>query len=245
MGARSGGLTLFIAGGIYIYISNNKIRIPQLKKRLLTIFTCILLLYECVYVPMVMTGNIKAGNTEQLLKSSNPYNPIEILKMGRTDSLIPFYAFMDSPLVGWGYMATDVDHKYAKMLFNMRGGDDKHYEKIINHYKNIPGHSVLFYFACAFGIGALICIFLLWYKSAKYTFYSLMCNDRYQLYRIFCLMNITWHLLFSPLPHFKYLPAYMAFLIISSRSALRIKKRINIENSYNRIINNRVISKSS
>ncbi len=52
---------------------------------------------------MVMTGNIKAGNTEQLLKSSNPYNPIEILKMGRTDSLIPFYAFMDSPLVGWGY----------------------------------------------------------------------------------------------------------------------------------------------
>ncbi|MDB0799239.1 hypothetical protein PL586_19310 [Phocaeicola vulgatus] len=245
MGARSGGLTLFIAGGIYIYISNNKIRIPQLKKRLLTIFTCILLLYECVYVPMVMTGNIKAGNTEQLLKSSNPYNPIEILKMGRTDSLVPFYAFMDSPLVGWGYWATDVGHKYAKMLFNMSGGDDKHYEKIINHYKRIPGHSVLFYFACAFGVGALICVFLLWYKSAKYTFYSLMCNDRYQLYRIFCLMNITWHLLFSPLPHFKYLPAYMAFLIISSRSALRIKKRINIENSYNRIINNRVISKSS
>ena len=98
MGARSGGLTLFIVGGIYIYVSNNKIRIPQLKKRLLTIFTCTLLLYECVYVPMVMTGNIKAGNTEQLLKSSNPYNPIEILKMGRTDSLIPFYAFMDSPL---------------------------------------------------------------------------------------------------------------------------------------------------
>lgn len=122
MGARSGGLTLFIVGGIYIYVSNNKIRIPQLKKRLLTIFTCTLLLYECVYVPMVMTGNIKAGNTEQLLKSSNPYNPIEILKMGRTDSLIPFYAFMDSPLVGWGYWATDVGHKYAKMLFNMSGG---------------------------------------------------------------------------------------------------------------------------
>lgn len=29
-----------------------------------------------------------------------------------------------------------------------------------------------------------------------------------------------------PIPHFKYLPAYMAFLIISSRSALRIKKKI-------------------
>ena len=115
------------------------------------------------------------------------------------------------------------------MLFNMSGGDDKHYEKIINHYKRIPGHSILFYFACAFGVGALICVFLLWYKSAKYTFYSLICNDRYQLYRIFCLMNITWHLLFSPIPHFKYLPAYMAFLIISSRSALRIKKRYNVK----------------
>lgn len=68
MGARSGGLTLFIAGGIYIYVSNNKIQITQLKKRLLTIFVCTLLLYECVYIPMVMTGNIKAGNTEQLLK---------------------------------------------------------------------------------------------------------------------------------------------------------------------------------
>lgn len=231
MGARSGGLTLFVAGGIYIYLSNSKIRIPQLKERLLTISVCALLMYECVYVPMVMTGNIKAGNTEQLLKSSNPYNPIEILKMGRTDSLIPFYAFMDSPLIGWGYMAKDVRHKYAKMLFNMGNGDKKHYEKAINHYKFIPGHSVLFYFACAFGIGTLICVFLLWYKSAQYTFYSLMCNDRYQLYRIFCLMNITWHLLFSPVPHFKYLPAYMAFLIISSRCALKMKKRCNIKNS--------------
>ena len=72
MGARSGGLTLFIAGGIYIYLSNGKIRISQLKERLLTISVCVLLLYECIYVPMVMAGSIKAGNTEQLLKSPNP-----------------------------------------------------------------------------------------------------------------------------------------------------------------------------
>lgn len=219
LGARSGGFMMLAAGGIYYYLKRKRLTIGILKRRAIRIGIIAYLCYAAIYVPLVMSGSLKAGNTSQLQKSSNPYNPIEILKFGRTDSLVPFYAFLDNPITGWGYLAMDPHHKYATLLFDLADGDN--IEGTITHYDKIPGHSVLFYFACAYGFMALIIVGRLYYRSARATFYSLLCDDRYLLYRLLCLTTVTWHFLFSPMPHFKYLPAYFAFLIVSSMKATK------------------------
>lgn len=222
LGARSGGFMMLAAGGIYYYLKRKRLTIRILKRRAIRIGIIVYLCYAAIYVPLVMSGSLNAGNSSQLQKSSNPYNPIELLKFGRTDSLVPFYAFLDNPITGWGYLAMDPHHKYATLLFNLSDGEN--IEKAITHYDKIPGHSVLFYFACAYGFMALIIVGRLYYRSARATFYSLLCDDRYLLYRLLCLTTVTWHFLFSPMPHFKYLPAYFAFLIVSSTKATKIIK---------------------
>lgn len=222
LGARSGGLILLSAGFLFYYIKRKKLSLRKLKRQLLLVTLTMYLFYVLLYVPLVVSGSLKSGNTKQLLKSANPYNPIEMLKIGRTDSLVPFYAFLDNPITGWGYLALDPGQKYAKLLFEMKEGDN--FERVANHYFRIPGHSVIFYFACAYGFIALICVWLLYYRSVRLTFYSFLCSDRYLLYRMICLTTVTWHLFFSPSPHFKYLPSFFAYLMVSSMAAIKAER---------------------
>ena len=204
LGARSGGLILLSAGFLFYYIKRKKLSLRKLKRQLLVVTLITYLFYVLLYVPLVVSGSLKAGNTKQLLKSANPYNPI----------------------TGWGYLALDPGQKYAKLLFEMGEGDN--FERVANHYFRIPGHSVIFYFACAYGFMALICVWLLYYRSVRLTFYSFLCSDRYLLYRMICLTTVTWHLFFSPLPHFKYLPSFFAYLMVSSMVAIKAERNKNI-----------------
>lgn len=227
LGARSSGLTTLIPSIIYLYTSRKRISLSKVKKSLIACGIAFYLAYTMVYVPMILSGTIKAGNNTQLLRSHNPYSPIEMLKMGRTDSLTPFFAFLDRPLTGWGYLAKDPNFKYTTMNFELAERDPQKIEYVITHaHGYIPGHSIIFYFACSYGIGGLICMFLLWYQPTKILFRSLTRNDRYKMARLMLWVLYSWHWFFSPCGHLKYIPGFFAIIIATSIMTVQDKKRM-------------------
>lgn len=218
-GARSCGLAPFLAGTIaYVLQFKERINLNKVKSYLLVGSCLLYVAYAALYVPNVLNGNISGGNTDQLKAMDNPYNPLGLLMIGRADSIVPFLAFLDKPLTGWGYFTPDPDLKYHIMVLNMHAEDEVFQE--IEKTIPIPGHSGWGYIACSYGIlGFLICLFLV-KKVLSCLFQSLVVHDRYLLYRISVAFGFMWNFLFSPLAHFKTLPASMAIVLVFSIMAL-------------------------
>lgn len=220
-GARSSGLVPFLAGGITILLHKKSSTSTQIKKYLLLGMGILYIAYACIYVPNVMNGNITAGNTEQLKRLNNPYNPINLLMLGRADSIIPFMAFLDKPLTGWGYHIKDPNYKYNQMLEKMVTTNSN---TIINHNSEyntyIPGHSGWGYIACSYGILGFLIIFFILKKTLSILFYSFIIQDQYLLLRINIAISFLWNLLFSPIAHLKTSPTDIAIIIVFSIYAI-------------------------
>ena len=222
-GARSAGLIPLVSGlfTLIIISRKNKIYPKQIIKYAIISGVTLYAAYALIYVPNVLDGKIKGGNTLQLKKTENPYNPLNLLMVGRTDAIIPFIAFADKPLTGWGYMTKDPNKKYYRLLYNL--GNHKEQNKIRNFNTNcIPGHSVLGYYACSYGIIVLIALSIMLFKSWKYVILSIVVSDKYLLYRVYGIISATWHFLFSPIAHFKYQEtSTLAIVVIMSLTAIK------------------------
>lgn len=220
-GARSSGLVPFLAGGITLLLQKKSSTPTQIKKYLLLGTGILYLAYACIYVPNVMNGNITAGNTEQLKRLNNPYNPLNLLMLGRADSIIPFMAFLDKPLTGWGYHIKDPNHKYNRMQEKMMTSNS---DTIINpnteYYDYIPGHSGWGYIACSYGILGFLIIFFILKKALSLLFQSFIVRDKYLLLRIHVTIVFLWNLLFSPIAHLKTSPTDIAIIIVFSIYAI-------------------------
>ena len=113
------------------------------------------------------------------------------------------------------------------MNFELAERDPQKIEYVITHaHGYIPGHSIIFYFACSYGIGGLICMFLLWYQPTKILFRSLTRNDRYKMARLMLWVLYSWHWFFSPCGHLKYIPGFFAIIIATSIMTVQDKKRM-------------------
>lgn len=219
-GARSAGLTPLISGAIvFVLQAKDRINFSQVKRKILLGSCFVYLAYACLYVPNVLNGNISGGNTDQLKSMENPYNPLGLLMAGRTDSVVPFLAFLDNPLTGWGYYTPDPNGKYNMMVWDAHSNENVSSDYVAS--KPIPGHSGWGYISCSYGIlGFLVC-FLIVKKMLFYLFKSLVVHDKYMLYRIFASFSFLWNFLFSPLPHFKTSPSSIAIVLVFSSLALR------------------------
>ena len=229
-GSRSAGLIPLISGLFAMVILSRKNRVyPNQIIKYVTISVVVLYaVYAFVYVPNVLNGKIEGGNTLQLKRTENPYNPINLLMIGRTDAIIPFVAFADKPITGWGYMTEDPNKKYHAMLMRMANRSERNRIMSFREEKYIPGHSVIGYYACSYGIVAFIALILLLFKTWKYVILSIVNCDKYLLYRLYGVISITWHFLFSPMSHFKWLEtSIMSIVLVMSLTA--IKDYINYE----------------
>jgi hypothetical protein len=141
--------------------------------------------------------------------------------IGRTDAIIPFLAFSDKPLTGWGYMTKDPDNKYHRMLNKIGNREERNRIKYFRKSSNIPGHSVIGYYACSYGIVVLVALVIMLFKTWKYVIFSIVVQDKYLVYRLYGLISVTWHFLFSPMSHFKWLePSTIAIIVVLSISAI-------------------------
>ncbi|CCZ70045.1 predicted protein [Bacteroides sp. CAG:702] len=220
-GARSSGLVPFSAGIIaFVLLKNKNIRIYRIKNYLIVGMLLLYGIYALIYVPNVMNGKISGGNSKQLQVTENPYNPVNLLMIGRTDAIVPFIAFMDRPITGWGYRTKDPGGKYHLIITKLKNEKSSSMAKYKINEKNIPGHSVWGYYSCSYGIVVFVALGLILLKTWRLVYYSLLVHDKYLLYRLFCVISVTWNILFSPISHFKWLPATIALVIVLSIKAL-------------------------
>ena len=221
-GARSSGLVPLISGGLFFLLQvNNSVKSKSLKSYFFIGLALFYGLYVCIYVPNVLNGNITGGNSGQLQKLENPYNPLNLLMVGRKDAIIPFIAFRDRPITGWGYYTPDPKRHYLNRMLKMSSENEK--KRLVSGMQlsnSIPGHGIWGYYSCSYGIIAF-CVFCLLIKKVwELTYKSLYSKDKYLLYRIFVLFSVSWNLLFSPMSHFKTLPMNMAILLVLSIIAM-------------------------
>lgn len=232
-GARSSGLSPFIAGVIIFFVKYKKnISLSKLKASFIIMAFIIYFSYAFIYVPNVLNGNISSGNSEQLKQVENPYNPLNLLMMGRTDSVIPFLAFLEKPITGWGYYTPDPDLKYHYLMSKLTD-DVKNVSDRLLYIKDIPipGHSVIGYYACSYGIIMLLLLCAILYRFSKIFIYSLFTKDNFLFYRAYLYISIIWNLFFSPPAHFKTLPCSIGILVaLSLISISKRKESINDRN---------------
>ena len=212
LGARSGGMFIFVSGILGYYLSSSKN--ISIKSKIPSIILALIILYVgyCYYATGVLEGRIVSGNNKQILSMSNPYNPLELLYVGRGEFFVGIQAFIDKFWLGFGAWAKDNTGHYWDMLHKMKGLDSDW------HGVWLPVHSILIGWGVYNGIlcfiaGSRIVIFTL-KNSFLFLKYGLY-DNRYMSCISYCLISFLWNLLFSPPSHFRYtLPLLMVSLLM-------------------------------
>lgn len=223
-GSRSAGLPPLIAGTIVLLVKNSKsLDLSMVRSRLVIGAIVLYALYALIYVPNVLNGSISGGNSEQLREAKDPYNPLYLLMIGRSDAIIPFVAFFDKPFWGWGYNTKDPDNKYHRINASFKQ-NKFNIEHVTNN--NIPGHSIWGYYSCSYGVLAFIVFILLIRIIIKKYSLFLKHPDETTLYASYLLFALFWSMLFSPMPTFKLTwTVNLAFyLALSNYSIIRYGK---------------------
>lgn len=221
LGARSGGAELFLTGmSVYIFLIFGK-KITQ-KKLLILSVSILTIGYGgyAFYVNGVLNNRITGGNAYQLKQTENPYNPVNVLAMGRTEVFVGWVAFKDRFWTGHGAWAKDETGKYRTLTFAIRDTEYREIEQDV-----IPSHSVLIGTGMQNGIFAflfmLTILFLFLNKGIK----SIRINDPGILIAFNFLFALSWHGLFSPISHFRLtFPLFFAFLLTSFLVKERLDK---------------------
>ena len=214
LGARSWGGVAFLSGIISIVITAFK----RIRFRYIFVLLCaasaITFNSYTYYVDRVLKGKISGGNSGQILRADNPYNPINLLKVGRTETFIGTIAFLDAPLWGHGAWKKDSDYgfKYTKMKSYYQNLNEKVYEDDVDL---VPCHSILVGFGCYNGIFAFIAGGLLLGAFFYMGLHNIFVTRRYIIISTYFLIIFAWHSLFSPQSNFRLThPLYMAFFYV-------------------------------
>ncbi len=236
-GTRSSGGTVFLTGVIsWLILNKNRISKKTVYKYSFLILAIGYSSYY-IYVDYVMSGNIKSGNNQQLFRAENPYNPINLLMVGRSETFVGLQAFMDKPLWGYGSWKLDSEtgYKYSILRYDIQNSESE--RMIFKSTDRIPCHSVIVGWGTYNGIFVFIMGLFIIIYTYKRGFQSLQVYDSMNIMLIFCLLQGCWHALFSPPSHFRYsLPLYMAFSVVSywkvkaSESEVKYKNKLSVCN---------------
>lgn len=203
LGARSSGMVMFLSAFVAFLAG---VRPNYFRARRILVLTLLLSisLYPLyvVYANKVLDGKIKSGNSEQLLRAENPYNPIELLKQGRVDAWAAWQAFMDKPLLGHGAWAYDYSMRYLFIELDLTG--EKYMRERFKEPRLVPSHSVLINQGSQNGIAAFLIMLLLLLFFVKCGLEAVVSVPRkYRLLVSHELISLLWAACFSPPSHFR------------------------------------------
>lgn len=211
LGARSMGGIIAVCGIIaYLMERNFLVRNKSLLVASSVIVLVVGYFFYVTYVNKVLAGEITSGNSKQIFRCNNPYNPIELLMTGRAEVWVGWQAFMDKPLFGHGAWPLDETGKYTIMLCDIQNEDFKGFKPGVRYL--IPGHSVLIAAGLCNGFLAFIMMFaicLFFFIRGVRTLPK--CDRRYILYLSASVIQLFWVALFSPSSHFRLsMPLFFA-----------------------------------
>lgn len=215
LGARSGGGVAMLSGLLaYIY----EHRLFTFNKKALVLSTMVLCIvaysFYAYYVSQVLAGEITSGNNRQLFLCKNPYNPLELLIVGRSEAWVGWQAFMDKFWFGHGAWPYDTTGRYQRMMFILHDELSTMSRNQISFHYMIPSHSVLIGSGMMNGVFAFLTMayisgYFLWIGMRSFV----KCENKYKLVLIYYVLDLFWTLLFSPQSHFR-LTMPVSFAII-------------------------------
>lgn len=215
LGARSsGGMALL--SGLIAYLIEYKFF--TYNKRMLWLSILIVLIggyaFYVYYVNQVLSGEITSGNSWQIFLCKNPYNPLELLIVGRREMWVGWQAFMDQFWLGHGAWAYDTTGHYQRLMYMLTDDLSALTKNRVSFHFLIPSHSVLVGSGVMNGIGAFASMFYIVFYFVKRGFMSFKeCDNRFKLVLVYYVFDLIWTTLFSPQSHFR-LSIPIAFSII-------------------------------
>ncbi|MFG6589231.1 hypothetical protein [Sulfitobacter sp. MOLA879] len=196
-GARSAGLIFIVAGAVLVFGRG----IAKFGWVGTIIAICVLAPFAysgfALYVDYALGGRAGGNSSWQVLLIDNPYNPLDWIVLGRSDTVVGLIAFFDRPLLGHGSWARDVGGVYSELTADINHLQQVHYSDIIR------GHSVILTAGVWGGLLGLIGIFLSTFTVVKR--FPKILNSRSELRpaMLFLFIDLVWNLLFSPLGHIR------------------------------------------
>lgn len=157
LGARNGGVIALVSG-LVTYVLEHRSLVAN-KKLLITssVVLCIFAYGLYVYyVNSVLAGEITSGNNRQVFLCKNPYNPFELLLVGRSEVWVGWQAFMDEFWFGHGAWPYDTTGHYQRMMMALHGEHPSVARSQIGIHYLIPSHSVLIGSGMMNGVFALL-----------------------------------------------------------------------------------------
>ncbi|MPR32124.1 hypothetical protein [Salmonirosea aquatica] len=229
---RSNGI-IFMLLAISVYSRNFFLTLSMTKVFPKLLIGAILFqVFYSIYVSEVLTGNIGGKHSRiQLALLENPYNPFNLLLVGRSGAYIAVLAIMDKPVFGHGSWAPDPGGKYTLLNYKLQQEDEKFAERFDreNGRLFIPSHSVIlgaWVTAGFFGFISIVIIMFLFYKRAFLLLrFKSFANSPYYLIVIYYMASNFWTFLFSPLPHIREsIPITLAFVLVLFRKHENFEK---------------------
>ena len=206
LGARSCGGVAFLSG-LLTYMMQHFHR----KSLYIVAFWTLIgsyMLYA-YYVNGILSGEITSGNSWQVFLCKNPFNPIELLMVSRSETWVGLQAFLDSFWVGHGAWAYETTGRYVLMVQALH-----EIARPLSYDYYIPSLSVLIGSGMMNGVFAFLAMGCILFFFIKRGWLSLGCNDKkYQLVLTYYWIVLIWDALFSPQSHFR-LSIPIAFAII-------------------------------
>jgi len=231
MDFRSNGIFFIMSAFIAYY--RQYIRSISFKKLIpyLLIFILAFQGMYMLYISKALQGEIGGKHTlEQLKMTNNPYNPINLLLVGRTEFFVGLKAALDKPILGHGSWARDINGYYTYMAFKLHGEEDKFSSLLIsrNGQLIIPAHSIIagaWMNAGIVGLFSMLYIFGLFVdRSLRLLRNKYVQRTAYYPILVFYLFNGVWVFFFSPLPEVKStLAVIIAFMIATYQAAPKVE----------------------
>lgn len=217
LGARSSGGMALTAGLLTFMLEHRTLTLNK-KVMLLSLAALCVAAYSfyAYYVSQVLSGNITSGNSWQLFLCKNPYNPLELLLVGRSEAWVGWQAFMDEFWFGHGAWAYDSTGRYQRMMLEMHDELQTMTRSQMSLHFLIPSHSVLIGSGMMNGIFAFIAMaYIIVYFAWKSIGIFVRCDKGYKLLLIFKTFEMCMMAIFSPQSHFRLtLPVTFAIIFV-------------------------------
>ncbi len=175
------------------------------------------------YVDAVLNHGFGGTNAQQLARLDNPYNPFELLLVGRPELRVTAAAVSDNPIVGHGSWAKDKTGEYWWLLLTSTGTE---YRDLSFDYEKgmIPAHSVILTAWLWAGIGGLLGILIVYWTVLRIFLNTFWINSK--LAPVLCLyfLDISWAFCFSPFGHIRTSFPFVIAIFITAALQLGQKK---------------------
>lgn len=229
--ARSSGLTFFLSGSILVMINYGfRPRPGQIAAAGVALAMVGYGAY-LAYAHYTLTQNPYSQSGRQLQFVQNPYNPFDLLRIGRSEWVVMPTAISERPLFGWGSWAVDKDRKFAYLRAERIGGYNG--AELTNQQGQIyiPAHSLIGSAWLWSGLLGFIAAAALLRIIFALSLQALLVRSIILPAAVFLTIQLFWHFFFSPPQVVRlFFPVAIATLVVLTANIAH-KKRRNLANS--------------